>query len=226
MKNLDLAGNYEAYADPYADITGNLFGSSIFEVNGAPGYSYMGYCLDDLADDGNEYYTVPAAEWGSGQASDWTVYSAGTGSPAADNVINDLPYAACLRMQMGMQAGNMSVMVHHGGESDALDGTSEEVYKTSFAGLIAELRAVRGSGIPLIIVGLHQWTAALGAAGASEENWNNVNTWRQELASSISNAVFVDISDIPAKTGDEFHIAGTNHPTIGVRVSEAIQTFV
>ena len=137
--------------------------------------------------------------------------------------MNNLSMAACSRMLMGMQAGNMIAMVNHQGESDAQAGTSESVYKDNFIELVSELRAVRGQDIPLIIVGLHEWGAA---TGVSETNWNNIDLWRSELALSIANAVFLDISDIPPRSGDEFHIGAADHADLGQRISNAIQNMV
>lgn len=219
IKNLALDGQYKAYSDPHMDNTNNLFGGTILDATGA-GTSYIGYVLDDLAEDGNEYYVVGSAEGGTDQASDWKVYDTGSN---ADSLMNNLSMAACTRMLMGMQAGDMIAMVNHQGESDAQAGTSESVYKDNFTELVAELRAVRGANIPLIIVGLHEWDAA---TGVSETNWNNIDLWRSELAASISNAAFVDISDIPARSGDEFHIGATDHSDLGTRVSNAIQAMV
>lgn len=216
---IKLDGSYVSYDDPHMDNTGNLFGGTILDATGA-GTSYIGYVLNDLADDGQEYYVVGSAEGGTDQASDWRVYNAGSN---VDSLMNNLSMAACTRMLMGMQAGNMIAMVNHQGESDAQAATTESIYKDNFIELVNELRAVRGQNIPLIIVGLHEWDAA---TGVSEANWNNVDQWRSELALNIANAVFLDISDIPARSGDEFHIGAADHADLGQRVSNAIQNMV
>lgn len=216
---IKLDGGYVSYDDPHMDNTGNLFGGTILDATGA-GTSYIGYVLNDLADDGQEYYVVGSAEGGTDQASDWKVYDIDSN---VDSLMNNLFMAACSRMLMGMQAGNMIAMVNHQGESDAQAGTSESVYKDNFIELVSELRAVRGQDIPLIIVGLHEWGAA---TGVSETNWNNIDLWRSELALSIANAVFLDISDIPPRSGDEFHIGAADHADLGQRISNAIQNMV
>lgn len=217
---LKLDGSYVPYDDPHMDKTGNLFSSSIYEST-TPQTSYIGYVLDELAEDDQEYYVVGAALGGTSMANDWAMYQ--PGSTDADNVLKNLSMASFYRMLMGMQAGNMAVIVNDQGASDAYNGTSEAVYKDSFIARMNELRAIRGANIPLVIVGLHEWDSDTGVA---ESTWNNISIWREELANTLVNAEFVDISDIAPRSGDEFHYGASDQPIVAARVSSIISGLI
>lgn len=218
VKNLGLNGVYGAVADVYMDATGNLFKNSIYQASTA-GVAYAPLIADGLAAS-SEWYTVGAAEGGTSFETEWKLRD-------ANGQMNDLMFAAGVRMLKGMQVGTMKAIVLITGVNDALDGTTETNFKDRVTEAIAELRAIRGEDIPLIIMGMHAWDSDTETQlGITETQWNNTDGWLSDLGSSISNAAYVDNSDLPGRSGDKAHNRFSDYPTLGSRGATQVAAMV
>lgn len=214
--NLANDGTYGSYTDPYDDATGTLIQNSLLsDASAAVGYA--GYCIDDLADDGEEYFSC-AANKGGTAISTWAAFAAGA---QADSVIQDRAYAFINRIKMAQQAANgrLPVVVWHQGESDAEAGTASATYKATWKALMDEARAACGN-FPIIVLSLHEYNVAL---TATEANWNRISGDLLELPSEYSNTYGYDISSFAGQTGDRVHLSDASDQSIGVGISNIIQ---
>lgn len=214
VKNLGLNGTLGDAVDIYMDATGNLFNSNIFQVTTA-GVAYAPLIADAKAAT-DTWYTVGAAEGATSIGNEWVLRD-------ANGLMNNLMYGACTRLLMGAQVGTMRAIILDIGINDAIEGTTESVFKAGVTANIAELRAVHGSNLRLVIVGMQAWDADTGTElSVTETAWNNTNSWLEDLAGTIPNAAFSDISDLPGRTGDKAHYRFSDYGTIASRSAALI----
>lgn len=216
IKMLGNDGVYGNYSDPYDDATGTLILNSQL-ADASAGTGYAGYAIDDLADDGEEYFAC-AANKGGTAISTWAAFAAGVD---ADSVIQDRAYSFINRLLMAKQAagGRLPVVVWHQGESDAENGTASATYKATWKALMDEARAAVGN-FAIIVLSLHEYNGALTATAA---NWNRISGDLIDLASEYSNTYAIDISDLAGQSADRVHLSDASNQTVGVRISTAIQ---
>lgn len=218
IKLLKNSGTYGNYTDPFDDDTGNLFANSLL-ADAAADTGYAGYCIDDLADDGEEYFACPANKGGTAIAS-WQPFAAGID---ADNVIQDQAYAFIRRIQMATHAagGRLPVVVWHQGETDAINGTTAAAYKAAWKELMDEARAAVGN-FPIVALSLHEWNVGI-SPSVSEANWNVISDALLDLPSEYSNTYGLDISEYSGQGADLVHLSDTSNQGIGVDISNLIQ---
>ena len=81
-----------------------------------------------------------------------------------------------------------------------------------------------GINVPVVIMGMHAWDAAITAI--SESEWNTTNGWNEDLAGTIPNASFVDNSAIAGEAGDERHYSAAGNVTAGANLTAGIQAVI
>lgn len=226
---INNAGAYVSWSDPWNDDTDNLILGGIL-TEATPGLSYISLLMDMVAEDGGEWYGIPACksntridEWGPFIESGLS----GTGVP--DRVPYNRFWALANRALMAKQAGQIKFIVFGVCESDAIAATAKADYIARCKRVIAELlKVIDMPNIPVVIRGALSWTAALGTAqSVTEAEWVAIQEGGEDLAALYDNYAYADNTDITATLDSNLHIdANAEGSDVAENVFDAYDSLV
>lgn len=227
MKMLKHDGTYVQFADPLCDKTGSLIPALDTDSAYAGFNGYAEQRIAELRDDVQCFSaaSVPGtsivATTGSGLTNAKS-FNASTDISAitqtgGSNVLTmgTIFMAGLQKLILLSQHTHIESYRIAFGESDAVGGTSKSAMKTALAAHIAQVRLIF-PGIKIYLQTLGAWNDS---TGATEENWNNINTAIVELAAETWNCELIDVRGV-AMSG--IHYTDTGNQAAGLIIGNTM----